>query len=371
MSLDSQTLIANRYLVSKKVGTGGHAFVYFGIDQDQQLPVAIKTLQLPEYLKPQERNELILRFKQEAEISQKLKHPHIVTVYDQFLYQEQYFMISEFVDGFALDHYLLYKQPTIKQVIDLLVQCAKALTYAHHHQTIHRDIKPQNIMVNSLEQAKLMDFGIAKAQNNQNTSDGSLLGTLAYMSPEQLQNSRNASPLTDIYSFGVMMYEIFTASLPFPCDNLPEFITAVFTQQPPMIHEKIPQLPVELSAVVAQAMVKEPDLRYQTMEALCSDLSRCLTMIPHSVLSIALHEILPLPSINRSMTSINRLSNKLEDLLPLAVQQNKPSQNTTPKLMSKSAKKKNDPFYFKYLDQSVTSVLADQGDEDEDDWFVS
>lgn len=334
--MNNQDLIAGKYNISRRLGTGGHATVYFGMDIDQKIPVAVKQLQLDEHLKPAEREGLIQRFYQEAEIAQSLTHPNIIAVFDAFDFQDQHIMILEYVDGLPLDLYLKEQKPSFKQLLNLLTQVADALNYAHRKKIIHRDIKPQNILISSAEQAKLMDFGIAKqSEDTSKTSDGSFLGTLAYMSPEQLQNSRNVTALCDVYSFGVMMYELFSGTLPFECDSLAELVTAIFCQIPPLLHEKNPHIPPALSAVVAQAMCREPAQRYPDMRALRSDLVRCLAMIAPTIL-------------NASMSDL---------LFKTPVQVTAP----IPQLSAKKKPDKAIPFYQKYLstDEDAQEELGD------------
>ncbi len=340
-NLHNENLIAGKYKISRRLGTGGHAIVYFGIDVSQKTPVAVKQLQLDGHLKPAEREGLIQRFYQEAEIAQGLTHPNIVTVFDCFHFQDQHMMILEYVDGLPLDQYIEEQKPSFRQLLDLLIQTAEALSYAHRKNIIHRDIKPQNILISSDQQTKLMDFGIAKqSENNSNTSDGSFLGTLAYMSPEQLQNSKNVTALCDIYSFGVMMYELFSGRLPFECESLAELVTAIFCQIPLLLHERNPHIPPELSAVISQAMGRDPSQRYADMKSLRSDLVRCMAMISPAILKTPMSEIRLDPTP------------KEEPIAP-------------PQLNSKKKQDKPTPFYQKYL-------ATESGDQEElGDWFSS
>lgn len=336
-------MIAERYQISQRLGTGGHAVVYFGHDVRYNQAVAIKELQLDTHLKAAYREDLIQRFYQEARIAKELRHPHIVAVYDVITSDDQYLMILEYVDGLPLDLYLEEKNLTLRQTLDILIQTADALGYAHRKNIVHRDIKPQNLLIDQQGQAKLMDFGIAKSGDDScNTSDGSMLGTMAYMSPEQLQNSRNVCALSDIYSFGVMMYELFSGTLPFPQNNLAELVTAIFCHLPPLLHEKNPQMPPELSAVVAQAMGRETHQRYANMPLLRDDLVRCRSMIAAELLQTPLMALRPKPAA--------------------------PPEAETPTPLRNGKKPSKAAFYEKYLAQPLGA--ASEAEDDLGDWLL-
>lgn len=338
------TLLADRYRIQRRLGTGGHAVVYFGVDTVQNLPVAVKELQFSDHHKADYREALIQRFYQEARIAGSLRHDNIIAVFDTLTLDNRHLMILEYVDGLTLDDYIESVSINCKQMLELLIQTADALGYAHRKQIVHRDIKPQNLLVTHAMQAKLMDFGIAKLSDQLSvTSDGSLLGTLAYMSPEQLQNSRNASALSDVYSFGVMMYEIFTGSLPFSHESLSELVTAVFCQIPPLVHEKNPRVPPALSAVIAQAMGREQSQRYQDMKQLRADLVRCLSLLPQEIL------MSPLKSLRQSALIENHIES---------------SPAPEPR---RAAKAKATPFYQKYLAPSLLQNLQTDESDSEDE----
>ena len=221
-------VLGGRYQVLDKVGTGGMATVYRGMDRVLGRTVAIKTM-LPQYATDP---SFAARFKQEAQAAAALNSPYIVSVYDWGKDGDTYYIIMEYLRGTDLKSGIRkHGALDCKKVAQIGSQIAQALSVAHNHDIIHRDIKPQNIMVQPDGNIKVMDFGIARAKNSHLTTDNSVLGTAHYVSPEQTQG-KPLGPTTDLYSLGIVMYEAATGRVPFDGDNAVTVAMKQVTGQP-------------------------------------------------------------------------------------------------------------------------------------------
>ncbi|MCL6087008.1 MAG: protein kinase, partial [Actinobacteria bacterium] len=222
------TIIADRYKIISKIGSGGTADVYLAYDEKLNRRVAVKILSK---LYASEKN-FVARFKKEAQILARLNDPNIVAVYDWGKYDSSYFICMEYIEGQSLDeiiskHGILSPSVTAKYAI----QICSALELAHKNNLIHRDIKPQNILVTPEGIIKITDFGIAKSLIEDTTKTINILGTAYYISPEQAQG-KILSYSTDIYSLGVVMYEMLTADLPFRGENSIEISLKHINEKP-------------------------------------------------------------------------------------------------------------------------------------------
>ncbi len=259
----SRTL-GGRYTVQDKIGTGGMAIVYRGLDDVLGRTVAIKTM-LPQYA-----NDLSFaaRFKQEAQAAAALQSPYIVSVYDWGKDSDTYYIIMEYLRGTDLKSGIRkHGALDCRKVAQIGSQISQALSVAHRHDIIHRDIKPQNIMVQPDGNIKVMDFGIARAKNSHLTADNSVLGTAHYVSPEQTQG-KDLGPTTDIYSLGIVMYEAATGRVPFDGDDA---ISVALKQvnDPPLPPSQInPRVDAALESVILKCMQKRPEDRFQTADEL-------------------------------------------------------------------------------------------------------
>lgn len=257
-------VLAERYELIKKVGQGGTAAVYKARDQQNGEIVAIKFLMIPEQALERERKQRLRRFLNEAETMSLLQHPQIVSVYAIFEDPSCNFLVLEYFEAQDLKSYIDSHQPPEIEILSYLIQIAKALAYAHQQGVIHRDIKPENVLIAN-GQAKLLDFGIAKADaddSQQVTTDGTLLGTVAYMSPEQLHSSRLTTYQSDIYSFGALMYESLTRQLPFYADNIGAVVMHIFSKAPvPPIH-LMPEIGADLNQLILCCLQKRPAHRF-------------------------------------------------------------------------------------------------------------
>ena len=257
-------VLGGRYQVLDKVGTGGMATVYRGMDQVLGRTVAIKTM-LPQYATDP---SFAARFKQEAQAAAALNSPYIVSVYDWGKDGDTYYIIMEYLRGTDLKSGIRkHGALDCKKVAQIGSQIAQALSVAHNHDIIHRDTKPQNIMVQPDGNIKVMDFGIARAKNSHLTTDNSVLGTAHYVSPEQTQG-KPLGPTTDLYSLGIVMYEAATGRVPFDGDNAVTVAMKQVTEQPVPPSQINPNVDPQLEAIILKCMQKDPKDRFQTADEL-------------------------------------------------------------------------------------------------------
>jgi eukaryotic-like serine/threonine-protein kinase len=269
------------YRILKRIGAGGMGEVYLAEDTRLKRQVALKVL--PEKVSADV--NVLRRFKQEARAASALNHPHIVTIYDVSLdgrTDEPNYIAMEFVEGSALDEKLRAGRMSIEEILDVAPQIADALDAAHTRGITHRDIKPSNIMLTERKQVKVLDFGLAKIVTppNQaphddstlvNTETGLIMGTPVYMSPEQALG-RQLDARTDIFSLGVVMYEMAAGQRPFDASNYGELVNMIVNTEPEALARLNPSLPMEYERIVRRCLAKNRELRYQSARELLSDL---------------------------------------------------------------------------------------------------
>ena len=257
-------VLGGRYEVQDRIGTGGMATVFRGRDSVLGRTVAIKTM-LPQYAADP---SFAARFKQEAQAAAALQSPYIVSVYDWGKDGDTYYIIMEYLRGTDLKSGIRkHGALDCKKVAQIGSQIAQALSVAHKHDIIHRDIKPQNIMVQPDGNIKVMDFGIARAKNSHLTQDNSVLGTAHYVSPEQTQG-KELGPTTDIYSLGIVMYESATGQVPFQGDDAITVALKQVNEQPKPPSQLNPNVDPSLEAIILKCMQKDPAARFQTADEL-------------------------------------------------------------------------------------------------------
>ncbi len=257
-------VLGGRYTVQDRIGTGGMAIVYRGLDEVLGRTVAIKTM-LPQYANDP---SFAARFKQEAQAAAALSSPYIVSVYDWGKDGDTYYIVMEYLRGTDLKSGIRkHGALDCKKVAQIGSQIAQALSVAHRHEIIHRDIKPQNIMVLRDGNVKVMDFGIARAKNSHLTADNSVLGTAHYVSPEQTQG-KELGPTTDIYSLGIVMYEAATGVVPFEGDDAISVALKQVNEQPLPPSQRNPNVDPSLESIILKCMQKDPAARFQSADEL-------------------------------------------------------------------------------------------------------
>jgi DNA-binding NarL/FixJ family response regulator/tRNA A-37 threonylcarbamoyl transferase component Bud32 len=279
--------LLNRYEIVRLIGEGATATVYEARDLRLGRTVAIKAL-LP-YVKPTAR----ARFVREARSAAALNHPNIMAIYDEAEEDSRHFLIVEFVNGQPLNDFIP-SQP--KVVARLGIQVCQALDYAHRMNIIHRDIKPANVYVNSDGHVKLMDFGLAMERSAKHiTAHGSIIGTPAYLSPEQARG-KALDHRTDIYSLGVMLYEMSTGKLPFDSNDVSALLIDKVSQDPLPPRELKPDLPDWLSAAIMQAIQRDRDQRFQSVLDLAEALRSGIGQIAPEDMRVAPRAPKPAPA---------------------------------------------------------------------------
>ena len=266
-----------KYEILDKIGTGGFAVVYRGYDSYIRRPVAVKVC----LSRDAETKE---RFRREAEIAGLLEHRNITTVFDAGVHNGTPYLVEEYLSGEDLAHVIRRQEPqALEKKLDFLIQIADGLGYAHSKGVIHRDIKPGNIRVLDNGRLKIMDFGTAKLANVESnlTQTGMTLGTVAYLSPERLLGQPSGTN-SDIFSYGVLAYEVLAFRRPFSGRNIPNLIDQVLNASPVPLSETWPEGPSSLAKVVERCLLKDPAKRYPNCAEILKDLERVQAEVaPH------------------------------------------------------------------------------------------
>ncbi|BBI99487.1 hypothetical protein FGKAn22_11800 [Ferrigenium kumadai] len=261
----------DHYEIIRELGSGGTSTVYLALDAFNNRQVAIKLFQVDTLRDPslaKARRKLLLT---EASLVGKLSHPHIVKVFDAVLKGTNNYMVMEYVEGKSLAHYTYPSRLLpFSTIAEIMYKCCKALEYAQHQGVIHRDIKPDNILLNAQGDIKISDFGSAIIVSHQTTQVAGV-GSPAYMSPEQF-SELELTHQTDIYSLGVTMFQLLTGKLPFESGNQFSMIYQIMNVEPQAPSKLRPEVPPELDAIVLHAMEKDRSRRYQTWDEFAHDL---------------------------------------------------------------------------------------------------
>ncbi len=264
------TLFDGRYRIVRKLGSGGMADVYLAEDQELGRRVAIKILDG----RHANDDQFIERFRREAKNAAALNHPNIVSIYDRGNAEDTYYIAMEYLDGRTLKELIVgHGQAPVRVAVEYARQILSALRFAHRHGIVHRDIKPHNVLVDREGRVKVTDFGIARAGTSQMTETGSIVGTAQYLSPEQARGGE-VDQRSDLYSLGVVLYELLTGKTPFEGDTPVEIAMKHLSATPQTPSELRPDIPPELDMVILRALAKNPDDRYQSADEMEGDLDR-------------------------------------------------------------------------------------------------
>lgn len=271
--MSRKNVIANRYEVVQHIGQGGMADVFRGVDTILNREVAIKIL----------RADLstdavsILRFEREAQAATALAHPNIVEIYDVGDYKGHHYIVMEYVPGRTLKQVIRARGPLLKEeAVDIMKQLTSAVYEAHSRGIIHRDIKPQNVIVKADGSVKILDFGIATAKGSmQLTQANNVMGSVHYLAPE-LAKGEQASAQSDIYALGIVLYEMLAGDVPFKADQAVQVALRHMRDPMPSLREANPTVPQSIENIVTRATAKDPKKRYRNCEEMWQDLSTCL-----------------------------------------------------------------------------------------------
>jgi serine/threonine-protein kinase len=267
-------LIADRYELEELVGTGGMSTVFRAHDRQLERRVAIKILHEhyaddPEYLE---------RFRREARAVAKLSHPNIVTVIDRGDDGGRQYIVFEHVEGENLKELVVRSgRLPVRRALELALDVAGGLAFAHDHGLVHRDVKPQNVLLSREGEVKVTDFGIARSLHMEHgvTQTGTVLGTGEYLAPEQA-SGKQVSPATDVYSLGVVLWELLAGDVPFVGENFVAVALRHVNEPPPHLRERRPDVTPRLEAAVDRALAKDPGRRFPSMAAFAKELRACL-----------------------------------------------------------------------------------------------
>ncbi|WP_171013686.1 serine/threonine-protein kinase [Chitinivorax sp. B] len=264
-----------RYQVERELGKGSMGIVFQGRDAENGQVVALKTMALSDEFEASDLTDARARFFREAETAGRLKHPHIVAVYDTGEDHGLAYIAMEFLNGHDLNRYASANTLLpVERVLEYIADAADALHYAHKQNIIHRDIKPANLMLNEDGKLKVTDFGIARITDSSRTRTGLVLGSPSFMSPEQLAGKK-LDGRADIYSLGVTLFQLLTGELPFKGKSLAQLMGAIANEIPPLITEYRQDMPVPLVRLVERCLAKTPDLRYETAADMAEALRNC------------------------------------------------------------------------------------------------
>jgi serine/threonine protein kinase len=265
-------VISGRYELEKLVGSGGMSNVFRAHDRLLERTVALKILH-EQYTRDE---DYVERFRREARAVAQLAHPNIVTVIDRGEQDGRQFIVFEYIDGENLKELSSHGPLDPQDAVRLALQVARALSFAHERGLVHRDVKPQNVLLNDDGQAKVTDFGIARSLDVHGvTQTGTVLGTSDYIAPEQARGQK-VDPKTDIYSLGAVLYELLTGEVPYKGDNFVAVAMRHVNEPPPSVLEHRPDCSLRLDLAIQRAMAKDPDERFESMDDFCSELEACL-----------------------------------------------------------------------------------------------
>lgn len=308
--IDINSKLSGRYIITQTIGSGGMANVYLARDLILDRDVAVKVLKFDF----QDNQDAITRFQREAMAASQLLHHNIVEVYDVDDEEGQQYIVMEYVRGTDLKTFIKDKTPiSLELVVNIMSQILSAIDVAHRHGIIHRDIKPQNILITENNEVKITDFGIAIALSDTSlTQTNTLLGSVHYLSPEQARGG-NATVKSDIYALGVVLYELITGEVPYDGESAVSIALKHFQEDFPLVRNILDYVPQSLENVVLRATAKTLDYRYSSVQEMLNDLSTSLSVNrmnerpfnPDSAEdSSALTPIKPISTANQALSSV-------------------------------------------------------------------
>lgn len=263
-----------RYQIIKEIGKGSMGVVFQSHDPNLDIQVALKVLRHDRVVS----EAFVKRFLSEAKVLGRLDHPNIVRVYNVDEAEGTVYIAMEFIEGEPLNEVMLKKRFSPEEIIEFGITVAEALDYANQKGIVHRDVKPSNILVRPDGRLKITDFGIARIEDpegHQQTQAGEILGTPAYMSPEQVE-SKPVDGRSDLFSLGIILYELSTGKRPFKGENLASVFNSIIKESPAQIREMAPSIPEELSGIIMKCLEKSPDARFKTGNELAEALKDCI-----------------------------------------------------------------------------------------------
>ena len=264
-------MIGDRYEILEKIGTGGMSDVYKSKDHKLNRYVAIKVLK-QEF---SENANFVSKFRVEAQAAAGLMHPNIVNVYDVGEENGIYYIVMELVEGITLKKYIERKaRLSVKEAVSIAIQVSMGIEAAHNNHIIHRDIKPQNIIISKEGKVKVTDFGIAKAATS-NTITSNVMGSVHYTSPEQARGGYSDEK-SDIYSLGITLFEMLTGRVPFNGETTVAIAIKHIQEPLPSPRDYIPEIPLSVEQIVFKCCQKSPDRRYESISDLLVDLKKVL-----------------------------------------------------------------------------------------------
>jgi eukaryotic-like serine/threonine-protein kinase len=269
--------IAGRYELQEVVGHGGMSSVYKAHDSLLERYVALKFL----HEQYNADDDFVERFKREARLVAQLQHPNIVTVIDRGEEDGRQYIVFEFIDGENLKEFVVRKgRLDVHEALEVALEVARALAFAHAAGLVHRDVKPQNVLLNGDGRAKVTDFGIARSLDVDTgmTQTGTILGTSNYLAPEQA-SGQPVDAQTDVYSLGVVLYELLAGDVPFPGESFLAVAMKHVHEPSPNLLDVRPDVPLRVAAAVDRALEKDPDQRFPSMDAFAAELEACLAVL--------------------------------------------------------------------------------------------
>jgi eukaryotic-like serine/threonine-protein kinase len=309
-------LIAGRYELEELVGTGGMSSVFRAHDRLLDRNVALKIL----HERYSSDDDYVERFRHEARAAAQLGHPNIVTVIDRGEQDGRQFIVFEYCDGETLKELIQRRGPLpVREAVEIALQVATALSFAHGQGLVHRDVKPQNVLFDEHGRAKVTDFGIARSLDVEQgiTQTGTVLGTSSYIAPEQARGER-VDALTDVYSLGAVLYELLTGQVPYDGDNFVAVAMKHINDPVPSIVAVRPDVPLRLDSAVGRAMAKRPEDRFQSMEDFAGELRTVLRELGPDGTGDATM-IKQAPVIRQSRRRVRRAGGRRRRVLPLVL----------------------------------------------------